>query len=404
MTTFTPSVSNAIDNSSKIRLYLVFFIIISIAISWLGVIDKQSTDYIDGALVQAGLAFTGAKAINALVSVLQTITLSIGVASVSPGEMLDPINDLVEHYSELMKLAIGSLLLQKILLEVVSDNAFKVLLTLAGVMSAISLFIGNFKIKAFLLRLFLFSLFLRFSLIFVVALNGATDYMFLNEKTEQQIQGVQLDEADDKLSYEQRQALLEEMGLLKEKVSNLDDQLSKKLAKKTEIQSELTNVEEKISNLKKELSGFQFFNKDPRLIELELERDKLDDALELVTDEGKKLEREKSALNKEIEFAQLTLDGKAGGFFGSFSMSSFGSSITAMKDAVSIDKLMETKEKIENMTTAFLTLISLFVLKTLILPLLFLFVVVRLFKAVWQIDPARYIPALKPLSGGKAAE
>ena len=52
------------------------------------------------------------------------------VASFGLGEALDPLNDLVEQYSTLMKYAIASLLVQKLLLTITSNIVFKLLLRL----------------------------------------------------------------------------------------------------------------------------------------------------------------------------------------------------------------------------------------------------------------------------------
>ena len=66
------------------------------------------------------------RGINALVSVLQTSEINLPlVASMQVGEMLDPVNDAVERLSSIVVWAIGSLFLQRILLEVASSPAFK---------------------------------------------------------------------------------------------------------------------------------------------------------------------------------------------------------------------------------------------------------------------------------------
>ncbi len=55
----------------------------------------------------------------------QSFQGSIGIASVQFGELLDPLNDAVERLSSMMVWAIGSLLLQRLVLEVTSTAVFQ---------------------------------------------------------------------------------------------------------------------------------------------------------------------------------------------------------------------------------------------------------------------------------------
>lgn len=403
MTNVTESFISSANDNSRYRLYIALFIMCCVAISWLGVIDQKSTAYIDEALVQAGVAFAGSKVLNSILAMLQSIEFSIGFASLGFGEVLSPINDLVENYADLMKLAIGSLFIQKILLGIVSDSVFKIVLTISGLLAAGAVYFQHAASQLFLLRFFLFTLFLRFSLVIMVMLNGIADHLFLNEQTEQELQQVaQIEEAESKLSVEQRQVLIEEISVLKKTAEELLAQRSEKLSLQEQIKIELEKADQKIADLKKELPVFQLINRDPRLVALETEQKAIKTQMDELVKEIRELEREQTRVTKEIEFAQLTLEGKADGFFGSIA-SSFTSGIAGVRDAISLDKIAEMKEKLDSMFSTFLKIMALFLLKTLIFPLLFLFAITRAFKAVWQIDPARYLPALGRISNSNKA-
>jgi hypothetical protein len=404
MTNFTENFISSANDNSRYRLYIALFIMCCVAISWLGVIDQKSTTYIDEALVQAGVAFAGSKVLNALLATLQSFEVSVGIASLALGETLSPINDLVENYADLMKLAIGSLFVQKILLGIVSDSVFKIVLTVSGLLAAGAVYFQHVASQLFLLRFFLFTLFLRFSLVIMVMLNGVADHLFLNEQTEQELQQVaQIEETESKLSVEQRQALVEEISLLTKDVETLKEQRDDKLKRQDEIKIELEKSEQKITELKKELPGFQLINRDPRLVALETEQKTIKTQMDELAKEIRELEREQTRVTKEIEFAQLTLEGKADGFFGSIA-SSFTSGIAGVRDAISLDKISDMKEKFDSMFETFLKIMALFLLKTLIFPLLFLYAITRAFKAVWQIDPAKYLPALGKITNSNKAE
>jgi len=157
---------------------LALLLALIVAISWLGLIDTQSVSFIDESLKQALIAYGVARGLNAVVSVLQTFhVLGLGV-----GEVLDPINDLVERFSSVMELAIGSLFIQKILLEITSSLFFKVALTASGGLWILSLYVRT-GINALLLsRVFITMVFIRFSISLVVVLNGMVAAAFVTEK------------------------------------------------------------------------------------------------------------------------------------------------------------------------------------------------------------------------------
>ncbi len=87
-------------------------------------IDQSSESQIDSALTRALIGFGIARTLNGVISVAQGTEFAVQPAGVgvnfSPGEILDPVNDLVERFSWVMLVATSSLGIQKILLEVSS--------------------------------------------------------------------------------------------------------------------------------------------------------------------------------------------------------------------------------------------------------------------------------------------
>ena len=90
-----------------------------VALSWWPALDRFATGTVDAALTRALAAFAVARGINGAISVAQSAEVSLepgGVGvSLAPGEVLDPVNDLVEQFSTLMLTASASLGLQKLL-------------------------------------------------------------------------------------------------------------------------------------------------------------------------------------------------------------------------------------------------------------------------------------------------
>jgi len=90
-------------------------IILLILISWFGIIDKKTEKYIDQTMVTALVAFGSARTINAADSLIKSADVSVMFLSASPGTILDPVDDMVEDFSTIMKISTASLVLQKII-------------------------------------------------------------------------------------------------------------------------------------------------------------------------------------------------------------------------------------------------------------------------------------------------
>lgn len=165
-------------------VWLLVTIAALIALAWSGILDTQSTQYLDNALLGSGAIYATARGINALVSVLQGTEMNAFILTFTIGELLDPVNDLIERFSAVMMLAIGSLALQKILLEVVSHTTFNILLTLLGVGAIATLIWGTPRQYAAVSKFFFFTVMIRFSLALVVFANSWVDVIFLEENDE----------------------------------------------------------------------------------------------------------------------------------------------------------------------------------------------------------------------------
>ena len=163
-------------------------------------------------------------------------------------------------------------------------------------------------------------------------------------------------------------------------------QIDNKLKDKNEIKTEIANIEQKIYDIEKNTPLLDtIFNEDPKITAIKEERDTLEDKLDTVVDEGRELEREQSRIKKEIEFAQLTLEGKSDGFFASVA-NSFGSVVAGIRDAVSLAKIEAIKEELDSKFNTYINIMALFILKTMIFPLLFLFTITKIFKAIWRVN------------------
>lgn len=162
---------------------VVILVIFAIAMSQLlerTLVWNYQEDSITGAFTIYGIA----RALNAAISMLQGTDISVVVVSVSIGELLDPINDLIERFSWIVMMAIASLGIQKVLLSVVVSKAANLLIAavVAGYLAALwykpFAKYHNVSFKAICILFFI-----RFSLSMVFICNYALDvYYFSDQK------------------------------------------------------------------------------------------------------------------------------------------------------------------------------------------------------------------------------
>ena len=151
--------------------------------------DAAAVESVDASFERALVAFALARVTNAAISFLQdtevTITpLGVGV-TLAVGEVLDPINDLVERFSWVMLLSLTALGVQKVLLEVGPWLGVEVLLAVA-----LTLLLGGLWWRrewrynpAWLgRRLLVLAILVRFCVPFAAYLNQETYTIFLDER------------------------------------------------------------------------------------------------------------------------------------------------------------------------------------------------------------------------------
>lgn len=185
--------------SGRRKLAAVLVVLLTVAVSWWGGIDRKTEEYIDDATVQALAAFASARVLNAVITMAQSVEVGqssgLGVkleSSFRPLELLDPVNDLVEQYSTVMQFAVGSLVTQKLLIEIVSTEFFKIALTAFGALVLASLVVAGGRYAAFPLKLFALAALLRFLFVLVLAANGLVDQAFVSPKTQENMQQVEV--------------------------------------------------------------------------------------------------------------------------------------------------------------------------------------------------------------------
>lgn len=142
----------------------VAFVLLVVMLSWYRPISDKAATYVNDGLTRSLVSFASARALNGVISVFQGTEVAVqplgfGV-TLALGEILDPINDLVEAFSSVMLTTTVAFGIQKLLLTIGSNWAVSAFVTgVALVWSA--LFLGG-RVPRWLSQLLVVLLFVRF--------------------------------------------------------------------------------------------------------------------------------------------------------------------------------------------------------------------------------------------------
>ncbi|RAU19360.1 hypothetical protein DN062_03625 [Nitrincola tibetensis] len=382
-------------NNRNVKYFFIAVVILLIGISWLEIIDHHSAKYVDASLSQAAIAFGIARAFNGIISVFKEVSVTVPLIGLelAIGQLLDPVNDLVEQFSSLMKMALGSLIIQKILLEIVANNFFKVIFTLSGVMLVLVVYFDKLRLINVFFKSFVFLAMLRFLVALTVLFYAAVDKAFVESKTEQEMAFLEtypLDlesfTDDSSVSEELRAALTLDLENLQKDVILKEEQVLQIDNKVVQLDMSILLLEADLQRVKDEkgmIDTLRPWNRDERVIVLNQEIGSAKNQKRLLERERRDLVRELNNANKTIIDIENALQGKSTGLFSSIS-----GGFTSMTSGLSNfrEKVSQYIENIQQAIPSFINLMALFFFKAMILPLLFLFVFLKGFKMIWGIN------------------
>lgn len=170
------------------RLVMTMVIGLLVAVSLFNTLDTMSERYIDGAFKRALIGFAVARGLNGVISVAQGTEFAVAPAGIgvsfAPGEILDPINDLVERFSWIMLLSSSAIGVQKVLMSMSGWLGLGIVVALTGLiligfqwLRPPPLWLSNL-----LTRLFLLLLILRFMMPVVSIANEWVYRTFLQDQ------------------------------------------------------------------------------------------------------------------------------------------------------------------------------------------------------------------------------
>lgn len=363
------------------KVLCALLVILLLSVSWSGFVDRSAKDYVDGTIGQAAAVFVIARGLNAFLTTAKSTELSLGVVSFQPLEVLDPIHDLVEHFSSLMKLSIVSLLIQKFLIEIFSTTAFKSALTVFSVVFLVSFFFARNNFTNWAWKVLLMAATLRFLFVGLVLLNGMVDEAFSrsateSKKTEVQILAVELERASrtNLPSEEESAHLREEATTLEERVSEIVAFRVDAEEKREASQARVEQVEAEIENSPRRWFWRRMISEEQRA-----ERDTARKELRAKQEEVRLLDRDYEIVMQRLSQIQSRLD-------GGDEQGLLGGLVSRVRTVADLVRVTTLQERAEQLIDGILALMALFFMRTVLFPLIFLYFLVRVSKFLWRID------------------
>jgi len=352
---------------------------ILLLLCWLEHYNHFIMRFIDSALVQSTLVYASSRTVNAAISLLQSAEVGIGIASIQPAQLLDPVNDLAEYMSDAMRLAIGSLFLQRILYTISSGVIFSGVFTV----SVVAYFICEWRNYLPHLRHKIMAslILIRFLVPAVVLTTGLVSQIFLDEQINQQSEKVseKVETVNSSanntsaLSAKLKAEVDSEKQTIFDKLSLLNEQQIKNHQRATELKGDLAEVEAQIGAIQatRSLSERLTFTELEQAKPLLDKKQQLTAQFNAVLNQQRQLNLDKDALNEQLENLNASLN---------------------QDQSSQVSKIIDTVTSgISNMVTAvedlfidFLNVLSLLILKLLLMPLIFLYLFNKAFKAIWQ--------------------
>lgn len=365
-------------NDWRVRYALL---VMALVVFWSGSLDKVALDLIDGAFVNAGIIYGVGRGINALVSMIQSAEISVVLVTVSVGEILDPVNDLIERFSEVMTYALASLALQKVLLVITSSQVFNLLLTLLMLTMALAHLLKQQVLTVFLFRSLLVLVWLRISFALIILMNTFVDQVFLEQQTQQHFETMsgyqaQLSSAADLISTDTQKLDASALKEIEEDMSGLKQQAAALAPQIEQQRQKVSDQRNKLLKLKLENGLTYLFSTSETIQAEQTKLTELEQTLTGLKRQSTEVAHKREQLQESIDCAQKTEKGESCSWLDWMSKASQTLNIQT--------KIAALNDQIADFIESTVLLLTLILLKSILLPLLFWWMVYRVFKVIWN--------------------
>ncbi len=162
-----------------LKVSLTIMVALTLIINWVPYFDKMAQDYLSDTIASNAIVFGMVRTLNGVISVVQSADVGIGVASIGIGEILDPVNDLIERFSGLLLVTLTALGIQQVILIFTTSFALKVAFTACALTILLLIWLKPKNLDGWF-SIILIAIFLRFLLNLEVGLIWLFDWLYFN--------------------------------------------------------------------------------------------------------------------------------------------------------------------------------------------------------------------------------
>lgn len=234
-------------------------VLLMAVLAGLGTVDATGEHYAEAAFKRALVTFAVARTLNGVISVAQGTEVAVEPAGVgvnfTVGQILDPVNDLVERFSAVMLVATSSLGLQNVLLRISAWWGISVFLALAAIFYLLTLWAAGEKLKNYssiAIRVLLVAAFMRFAVALLIIGSNLVFDTFLAAEQAAATQALETTTSEIReISEQQALPVAADQSLLERLGSAIDQSLDSINVKErlASFRDRVSNASEHIINL-----------------------------------------------------------------------------------------------------------------------------------------------------------
>ncbi|OIQ26544.1 hypothetical protein [uncultured Vibrio sp.] len=179
-----------IKTSSALSVWLKTFIVMVLCfVGSFKLIDDYTHEKVNQSIVHGTVAYASVKTLSTGISAAKGVEFSVGLVTTRLGELLEPVNETLVYTSHIIMTALASLGLQKMLLVIFSSALGNSLLLLFATLYLLSFWVARLSAYERKARsLFVFTVFVRFSLAISLGANALIDQAFIDPQIDVSIQ------------------------------------------------------------------------------------------------------------------------------------------------------------------------------------------------------------------------
>jgi hypothetical protein len=355
---------------------------------------EDTAKVVDAALAQAGIAFALDRALDATISLFSSASVGVGL-NVNIGAILDPFDSIIEDFATVLQWAIGSLLLQKLLLNVTFQPVFTYLMWIGAALTLTSMLLKRDALALLFGKAFLSLTLVKFSMVLIIVANSYVDKTFIHHEIESGIaktQGIETElrkeaePAADKVSFEQ-------IGFWKQEREKILNEQKSILAQISDNQIKLTELQSQRSTLIRQRDERNNSSTITNRMSSFWRSDDLDQIIDTLSKDIDLLEASTKTLNKRIKqidemalHLENQINGKPNGMIESVSQQAKGMVDKALQSVPRIPSLESLQNQLEETASSLVNLMAMFVIKSILMPILFLYLLFLINKLLWRID------------------